>query len=199
MEVVLHEIYPTGTDDFSEFLSKVKENDISVLGMAASPLGDFITVVRQMKELDVNVKMFGTSGAVAEFQEALGEKAEYAYGLSAWEPVLPNPGIDEFVEAYRQEFEMEPSFHAAGAYGSCQIFTEAVQRTGTLDSDVLREALLNLETQTVFGPYAVDDRGYQTANTGLFIQWQDGGKVVVWPEEVATGKPRFPAPVWGER
>ena len=199
MDLVLHETYPTGTDDFSEFLSKVKENDVSVLGMAASPLGDFITVVRQMKELDVNVKMFGTSGAVAEFQEALGEKAEYAYGLSAWEPVLPNPGIDEFVEAYRQEFDMEPSFHAAGAYGSCQIFTEAVNRAGTLDSEALREELLNLEIQTVFGHYAVDERGYQIANTGLFIQWQDGEKVVVWPEEVATGEPRFPAPVWEER
>ncbi len=199
MEVVLHETYTTGTGDFSGFLMKVKEHDVEVLGMAASPLGDFITVVRQMKEHDVNVKMFGTSGAVAEFQEELGEKAEYAYGLSAWEPVLPNPGIDEFVESYRREFYMEPSFHAAGAYGSCQIFIEAVQQTGTLDSEALREALLNLETQTIFGHYAVDERGYQIANTGLFIQWQDGEKVVVWPEEVATGEPRFPAPVWEER
>jgi len=199
MKVVLHETYLTGTEDFSDFLMKVRRNKVEVLGMAASPLGDFITLVRQMKELDVNVQMFGTSGAVAEFQEALGEKAEYAYGLSAWEPVLPNPGIDEFVEAYRREFNMDPSFHAAGAYGSCQIFMEAVQRIGTLDSGALREALLNLETQTVFGPYAVDDRGYQTANTGLFIQWQDGEKVVVWPEEVAAGKPRFPTLPWSER
>ncbi len=199
MEVILHKTYPTGAEDFSDFLIKVKENNVDVLGMAASPLGDFITVARQMKDLDVNVKMFGTSGAVAEFQEALGEKAEYAYGLSAWEPGLPNPGIDEFVEAYRREFNIEPSFHAAGAYGSCQLFMEAVRRTGSLDSDVLREELLNLEMQTVFGDYAVDERGYQIANTGLFIQWQDGRKVVVWPEGVAACEQRFPTPTWGER
>lgn len=199
MEVVLHKTYPTGTEDFSDFLMNVKESGADVLGVAASPLGDFITVVRQMKELDVDVKMFGTSGAVGEFQEELGEKAEYAYGLSAWEPVLPYPGIDEFVKAYRREFDMEPSFHAAGAYGSCQIFMEAVSRTGTLDSEALREELLNLETQTVFSQYAVDERGYQIANTGLFIQWQDGRKVVVWPEGVATCEPRFPTPGWGER
>ncbi len=199
MEVVFHETYPTGTEDFSEFLMKVKEHNVEVLGMAASPLGDFITVVRQMKEHDVNVKMFGTSGAVTEFQKALGEKAEYAYGLSAWEPVLPNPGINEFVEAYQQKFNIEPSFHAAGAYGSCQLFMKAARRAGTLDSEALREELLNLETQTIFSNYAVDERGYQIANTGLFIQWQDGEKVVVWPEEVATGEPRFPAPPWRER
>ncbi len=199
MEVVFHETYPTGTEDFSEFLMKVKEHNVEVLGMAASPLGDFIIVVRQMKEHDVNVKMFGTSGAVTEFQKALGEKAEYAYGLSAWEPVLPNPGINEFVEAYQQKFNIEPSFHAAGAYGSCQLFMKAARRAGTLDSEALREELLNLETQTIFSNYAVDERGYQIANTGLFIQWQDGEKVVVWPEEVATGEPRFPAPPWRER
>jgi branched-chain amino acid transport system substrate-binding protein len=199
MNVLLHETYPTGTEDFSGFLKKVKDNNIEVLGMAASPLGDFVTVVRQMKEMDVNVKMFGTSGAVAEFQEALGEHAEYVYGLSAWEPGLPNPGIDEFVEGYRREFGIKPSFHAAGAYGSCQLLMEAVRRARTLDSEVLRKELLNLEILTVFGKYAVDERGYQIANTGLFIQWQDGEKVIVWPEEVATGEPRLPTPVWGER
>jgi branched-chain amino acid transport system substrate-binding protein len=67
---------------------------------------------------------------------------------------------------------MEPSFHAAGAYGSCQLFMEAARQAGTLDADAMRDVLLALETQTVFGSFAVDERGYQTANRGLFIQWQ---------------------------
>lgn len=199
MEVVLHETYPSGTEDFTGILARVKELDAEVLGMAASPLDDFIVAMRQLEENDINVKMFGTSGAVSEFQEALGQKAEYAYGLSAWEASLPNPGIDEFVESYRQTFQMEPSFHAAGAYGSCQIFMEAIRRAESLDSDVLRDELLNLETQTLFSDFAVDERGYQTANKGLFIQWQDGEKVVVWPEDVAVAQPRFPATPWSER
>jgi len=199
MEVVLHETYPSGTEDFSDFLSQVREGEVEVLGMAASALDDFITVVRQMEEHGVDVAMFGTSGAVAEFQEALGEKAEYAYGLSAWEPSLPNPGVNEFAEVYEREFGQPPSFHAAGAYGSCQLFVEAARQAGSLDSEALREVLLNLETQTIFGDFAVDERGYQTANQGLFVQWQDGAKVVVWPEDVATGEPRFPTPAWEER
>jgi branched-chain amino acid transport system substrate-binding protein len=199
MDVVFHETYPRGTEDFSPLLAKVRGSNADVLGIAASSLGDFVRVVRQMSEHGIDVKMFGTSGAVAEFQEALGEAAEFAYGLSAWEPGLPNPGIDEFVGAYQKAFGTEPSFHAAGAYGSCQLFMEAARRAGSLDAEALREQLLNLETQTVFGDYAVDERGYQTANRGLFIQWQDGEKVVVWPEEVATAKPRFPTPPWSQR
>ncbi len=199
MEVLLHETYAKGTKDFSAILAKIKAANTDVFGMAASSLGDFIVVTRQMKEQDINVKMFGNSGAVAEFQQELGKTAEFAYGLSAWEPSLPNPGIKEFVAAYQKEFSKAPSFHAAGAYGSCQIFMEAARRAGSLDSDKLREQLLKLKTKTIFSDYAVDERGYQTANKGLFIQWQDGAKVVVWPDELASAKPRFPTPPWSQR
>ena len=199
MDVVIHEEYAKGTKDFSDILRKVKAANPDALGMASSPLGDFIVVARQMKELDVNVKMFGNTGAVAEFQQALGKTAEFAYGLSAWEPSLPYPGIKEFVEAYQKEFNRAPSFHAAGAYASCQLFMEAARRAGSLDSDKLREELLKLRTKTVFCDFAVDERGFQIANKGLLIQWQDGVKVVVWPEELAAGKPRFPTPPWSQR
>jgi branched-chain amino acid transport system substrate-binding protein len=152
-----------------------------------------------MKEQDINVKMFGNTGAVAEFQQELGKAAEFAYGLSAWEPSLPNPGIKEFVAAYEKDFNKAPSFHAAGAYGACQIFMEAARLAGSLDSEKLRDQLLKLKMKTVFSDYAVDERGYQTANKGVFIQWQDGAKVVVWPDELASAKPRFPTPPWSQR
>jgi len=199
MKVVLHETYPKGTKDFSAILAKIKAANTDVFGMAASSLGDFVVVAKQMKDQDINVKMFGNSGAVAEFQQELGKTAEFAYGLSAWEPSLPNPGIKEFVDGYQKEFNRAPSFHAAGAYGSCQIFMEAARRAGSLDSEKLREQLLKLKTKTIFSDYAVDERGYQLANKGLFIQWQDGAKVVVWPDELAGAKPRFPTPLWSQR
>lgn len=199
LEVVFHETYATGTEDFSGMLQQIEERDAEVLGMAASPLDDFIRATEQMKANDIHLKMFGTSGAVQEYQDALGDDADYTYGLSAWEPGLPHPGIDEFVEAYEAEFDRAPSFHAAGGYGACELFVEAVERAGSLEADRLREELLALETTTVFGEYAVDERGYQIANQGVFIQWQDGEKVVVWPDDVATHEARFPTPAWEER
>lgn len=199
MNVIINETYETGTEDFSELLERIRDEEIEVVAMAASALDDFIKVVRQMHDLDVNVNMFGTSGAVNQFRDDLGELADYAYGLSAWEPVLDNPGIEEFTDSYRESFGIEPSFHAAGAYGSCELFAEAVRLAGSLNQELIRNKLLNLEMQTVFSNYAVDERGYQTANTGLIIQWQDGEKVVVWPDEVATAEARFPTPTWSER
>jgi branched-chain amino acid transport system substrate-binding protein len=199
MQVVLHETYPKGLKDFSAILARVKAGNAEVLGMAASSLGDQIVVGRQLKEQNIDLKMFGIGQAVAEFQEALGKTADFVYGLSAWEPSLPNPGIKEFVAAYEKEFDRAPSYHAAGSYGSCQILVEAARRAGSLDSDKLREELLKLKVTTIFSTYSVDERGYQTANKGLFIQWQDGKKVVVWPDELASAKPRFPTPAWTQR
>lgn len=199
MNVQASYTYNSGQEDFSDILEIIKNTNVEVVGMAASSLGDFITVVRQMKEMEVNVKMFGTSGAVMQFRDELGNLAEYAYGLSAWEPSLTNPGIPEFTEAYQNRFGIEPSFHAAGAYSSCMLFAEAIERAGSLDSDEIRRELLAMETQTIFGEYAVDERGYQIANRGLFIQWQDGEKVIVWPDDVATHQPRYPTPLWSER
>jgi branched-chain amino acid transport system substrate-binding protein len=199
MTVVMDRRYPSGTADFSEILAAVEAAEAEVLAMAASNLSDFVTVTRALRDADVNVRMFGTSGAVQEFQDALGTDAEYAYGLSAWEPGLPYPGADRFAGDFERTFGVPPSFHAAGAYGACQLLAQGARAAGTLEAGPLREALLALETTTVFGPWAVDDRGYQVAATGVFVQWQEGRKVVVWPADLASAEPRYPAPPWADR
>jgi branched-chain amino acid transport system substrate-binding protein len=199
MTVVLHEEYAKGNTDFSAVLAKLKALRPDVLGIASANLSDFIALTRQMKEQDVDVGMFGTTTAVAEFQQELGKAAEFAYGASPWEPSVPYPGVKEFVEAYQKEFGKAPSLHAAGAYAGCQLFMEAARHAGSLDSEKLREQLLKFKTTTIFGDYAVDERGYQIANKGLFVQWQDGVKVVVWPDRFATAKPRLPTPAWSRR
>ena len=199
LEVVLHEEYAKGNQDFSAILAKLTAVNPDVLGIASANLTDFIVFARQMKERDVNVKMFGTTTAVVEFQQALGKAAEFAYGASPWEPSVPYPGVKEFVDAYQKEFQKPPSLHAAGAYAGCQLFMEAARRAGSVDSERLRDELLKLKTTTIFGEYAVDERGYQIANKGLLVQWHDGVKVVVWPDRFATAKPRFPTPAWSQR
>jgi hypothetical protein len=39
----------------------------------------------------------------------------------------------------------------------------------------------------------------QISHKMVMFQWQDGKKVIVWPDELAPGKPRFPTPVWTHR
>src|SRR3989454_1770273 len=200
MQVVFTEAYPKGNTDFSALLTKVKALTPDVLA-AATYFDDAVALTRQMRELDVNPKAYGVTvgGDLPEFYDTLKTNAEYVYGATQWEPVLPYPDNTEFFEAYKKEFGHEPSYHSAAGYAGCLIYAEAVQRAGTLDADPGREQLLKLGMRTIFGEYKVDADGFQVAHKIVTFQWQEGRKVGVWPDQLALAKPRFPTPPWNQR
>ncbi len=200
MQVIFQEAYPKGNTDFSALLTKVKSLNPDVIA-AATYFDDAVALARQMRELDVNPKAYGVTvgGDLPEFYDTLKTNADFIYGATQWEHVLPYPGNTEFFEAYKKEFGHEPSYHSAAGYAGCLIYTEAVKRAGSLDADRVREQLFKLEMRTVFGEYKVDQDGFQVAHKMVTFQWQEGKKVVVWPDELAQGKPRFPTPPWNQR
>ena len=200
MQVVFQEAYPKGNTDFSALLTKLKAANPDVIA-AGTYFDDAVALTRQMKELNVNPKMFGVTvgGDLPEFYDTLKQNAEYIYGATQWEPSLPYPGVKEFFDSYKKEFGHEPSYHSAAGYAGCTLYAEGVKRAGTLDSDKVREALLKLETRTMFGDYKVDADGFQVAHKMVLFQWHEGKKLTVWPDELASAKPRFPTPPWNQR
>jgi branched-chain amino acid transport system substrate-binding protein len=163
----------------------------------------------------VNPRMVGLTVGVdlPRFYETLGRDAEFVYGSTAWEPELVElragglipiarqyPGAREFVESHKKEFPgADLSFQSAAGYAGCQILVEAIRRAGSLDSGKLREAILKMDHNTIFGRFRVDRDGVQIGHKMLTFQWQDGKKAIVWPEELAPGKARFPTPPWSQR
>ncbi len=200
MQVVLQEAYPKGNTDFSALLVKIKAANPDVIA-AGTYFDDAVAITRQMKELNVNPKMFGLTvgGDLPEFYDLLKQNAEYVYGSTQWDETLPYPGQKEFLAAYTKKFKHEPSYHAAAGYAGCLIYGEAVKRAGTLDGDKVREQLLKMEIKTAFGDYKVDADGFQVAHKMVMLQWQDGKRAVVWPDDLAGGKARYPTPEWGKR
>ena len=148
-----------------------------------------------------------------KFYEVLGRDAEFVYGATQWLPELVQlragglipiarqyPGAREFVESYKREFPgADLHYNSAAGYGGCQILVEAIRRAGSLDREKLRDAILKMNDNTVFGAFRVDRDGVQVAHKMLLFQWQDGKKVIVWPEELAYNQPRFPTPPWSQR
>ncbi|MGH7311223.1 MAG: amino acid ABC transporter substrate-binding protein [Candidatus Rokuibacteriota bacterium] len=214
LSVVLVEAYPQGTTDFTAVLTKVRAGNPDLLA-AGTYFEDALAITRQLRQLDVNPRMFAVSvgGDLPQFSETLGRSAEFVYGPSQWEAELAAlragglipiarqyPGAREFVEAHRREYPgAELSFRTPAGYAGCQVLTEAVKRAGSLDGDRIRDAILKLDFNTVFGAFKVDRDGFQIAHKMVTFQWQDGKKVIVWPEELAPGKARFPTPPWSQR
>jgi len=168
-----------------------------------------------MKALNVNPKMFGVTvgGDSPKLYQTLGKDAEFIYSNTQWVPDLVSaragglipvarqfPGAREFVEAYNREYPgADLSYHSANGYASCELLIEAIRQAGSLDGERIRNVILKLDANTVFGRFRVDSTGYQVAQQMLAIQWQDGKKVIVWPEELAAERPRFPTPPWDKR
>ena len=200
LQVLFTEAYPKGNTDFSALLTKIKAINPDVLA-AATYFDDAVALTRQMKELNVNPKMYGVTvgGDLPEFYDVLKGSAEYIYGATQWEPVLNYPGNKEWFESYKAEFKHEPSYHSAAGYAGCLTYAEGVKRANSLDADKVREQLLKLETRTMFGDYKVDQDGFQTAHKMVTFQWQKEKKVVVWPDDLAQGKITFPTPPWTQR
>jgi branched-chain amino acid transport system substrate-binding protein len=212
LRIVLAEGYPKGTSDFGGILERVKEASPDVLAAAAY---DVVVITGLLKKLGINPKMFGATVEVAlpEYYQSLGRDAEFVYGASTWEAELVTlragglipvareyPGARALVESHRKEFPgAELSYHTASAYGTCQVLLEAIRRAGSLDGGKVRDAILKLDFNTANGAFKVDKDGVQIRHRGVLFQWQDGKKVIVWPEELAPGKPRFPTPPWSQR
>jgi branched-chain amino acid transport system substrate-binding protein len=214
LRVVFAEAYPQGTSDFSAILTRVRAITPDAFG-AGTYFEDAVAITRQMKELNLNPKMYAVTVGVAlpRFYEELGRTAEFVYGPSQWEPELVTiragglipmarqfPGAREFVEAHTREYPgADLSYPTGAGYGGCQVLSEAVKRAGSLDREKIREAILKLNFNTVYGGFKVDQDGFQIAHKMVTVQWQDGKKVIVWPDELAPGKPRFPTPPWSQR
>ena len=201
IEVVVNEVYPAEATDVSSVLTRVRDANPDML-IGGSYLPDSVLITRQSKELGVNPKLFAFSVGAAQpdFVESLGADADYVLGPSMWEPQIQSTGNDEFVAAYQAKFDREPDYHSAAGYAACQVLEAAVTEVGGLDLDPIRDAIRALQMPTVLpGQFQVDENGKQVGHIALTVQWQDGVKLIVAPEDFAEGDLRLPTPPWDQR
>ncbi len=112
---------------------------------------------------------------------------------------------EQFAAAYDRKFpkaEFPPDFQTALAYGAGALTEEIVKKAGGTDAAALKKASLDLSGKltVMAGPYAIDDTGKQLLMPFPVVQLLPGkGMVPVWPADVATQKPVYPAPDWKAR
>jgi len=201
IEVLVEETYPLRATDVSSILTRIGEAEPDML-IGGSYLPDSVLIMRQAKELGINVDLyaFSVGAAQPDFLDTLGEDANYVLGPSMWEPKIETTGNQEFLEAYRAMWDRDPDYHAATGYAGCQILEQALTNIGDVNLEALREELLQLTMTTILpGEYSVDETGRQTGHIPLTVQWQEGAKVIVAPEENRTGELQLPTPPWDER
>ena len=143
----------------------------------------------------------------------LGDEGLYIFGHTLYHKNLNwkvNAGLSraEFEEAFKKEFpnaENPPDFQTSLAYGAGVLLGKFIVTADSLDAAKLKQAAIDLSDKVTVmtGPYAINDAGKQLKMPFVVTQVQkkDGEQnlVLLYPEEVATGKVVFPIPGWQER
>jgi branched-chain amino acid transport system substrate-binding protein len=197
IQIVFKESYAPSTTDFSALVLKAGEPKPDII-IGATYLADAQGIVRAAKAQNIQAKMFAFSiGPVEpEFYRGLGTAAEGIFGSTLYFKSLKTKGNAEFVKAFRDKFNLDPTYHAAVAYSSMKIFGDAVNKVGSLDQDKIRDEILKVKTETVVGPYELNSNGLQLGYRSYALQWLKGQQELVWPESQATAAPVLPHADW---
>ena len=213
-EIVLFEGYDTGTSDFAPFINKIMQAKPEAI-LGGGHFQDGSTFAKQLFEKRVSVKFLALLVAPPEptFGD-LGEAALGTVGPSQWEPQASfnqaaatklglawlGPDSAAFVAAYRQAYNEDPSYHAAGGYAAGLILQHAIERAGSVEVAAVKKALDETKLLTFYGNIAFDTtagaHGLQTGHEMVYVQWQGDAtkrlKQIVWPADAVTAKLLYP-------
>jgi len=205
IKVLMKKGYQYGENNFDPELLKVKDKNPDILYMI-SHVTDGSLLIREAKDLKLMPKMFvgGTVDfTLPAFQEEAGIASQGIIAWTLWHQILPYPGAMEFFEKFKARYAQSADYHGAEAYAGCSVIADALKRTRSLDGADIREALLNTDMMTVFGPVKFttwEKMKNQNRAPTYVVQWINGKLELVWPRNVATRPLLYPVnwlKAWG--
>jgi len=198
-QVVSSGEYAPGSKDFSDLILKAKSAGAeTVLALPSPP--DGMTIVKQMKELDLNAKvdMFIRAADPPVWSQNLSKDGDYVLLSPGWHFAAKYPKVAELNEAHQKLFNRPSDPLVGPSYACLQILADALTRAKTLDRDKLRDAIAATNMTTVAGPVRFRSDGTGEVKV-FFLQWLKGKQELVWPKEFATAPFGYPAPPFTQR
>jgi branched-chain amino acid transport system substrate-binding protein len=203
LKVLDHIRFSPDTTDFTPIFNKIEGTKPDVMITGISHVGVQPTV--QWKNQQVPIPMLGISSQATNstFGKDTNDASDGVLYQSVSGPsVAVTPKSIPFTEGFKAKFGNYPSYAGYTAYDEVYYIADAVKRAGTTDADKLVDALEKTDWEGTIGRtqfYGKDDQFTHSIKygkgtvTGLFLQWQGGKQVPVWPKEVAKGQLKFPS------
>ncbi len=200
---VLEEVrFSPDTTDFTPIFNRIESLKPDVIITGISHVGVQPTV--QWKSQQVPYPMFGVASQATNstfWKDTNGATEGVLYqgvsgpGVAVTEKTLP------FVDAFVKKYGNTPSYAGYTAYDDVYIITDAIKRAGSDDSDKLVTAMEATDYVGTIGRVEFLPKGDPHVHglkigkgyiTGLFLQWQNGEQINMWPTGLAKGKVKFP-------
>src|SRR5215470_3405000 len=114
IKIAVDQRYSDKASDFNSILSLIKSQNVDAI-LVAGHETEILNFIRQAKTLNVSPKFYSFTVGVptADFRNALGGDADYAYGMTSW---LPSPtfkdeyfgNAEQFANEYKKRFNYDP-------------------------------------------------------------------------------------------
>ena len=172
--VVATESYAGGDKDFNAQITKIKAADPDVLFLP-DYYNTVSLIINQVRNQGLDAIMLGPDG----WDELVGQAGEEAVGnyfCNHYSPDADDEDVQEFVRKYRERYGITPNALAALGYDAAYIVLEAIERAGTDDPQVLKEALMETNKKYVTGHITFDESHNPVKSTTILkvVQGPDG-------------------------
>jgi len=204
-KVIALEIYPTGTTDFSVGLSKAKEAKAQVL-IPWFDMPEVSILMKQWFDMKVPALPIGYIHALQDegtWKATDGKVASsvvlYAKAGSVATKAIPMS--ETFVSGHKKKYGIEPrSEWTSTSYTVVYILKDAIERAKSLEPDSIIAALEKTDMMGTYGRVKFDPKSHQIIENGdpketavgMWAQWIDGKRVVVFPDKIATKSLELP-------
>ena len=192
------------TTDFTPIYNGLEAQKPDVLIAGISHVG--VQPVTQWASQQVPIPMYGVVSQATSttfWKDTNGATEGVVLQNMAVESVPTTAKTVPFATAYIKRYGISPAYPGYGAYDQVYYIADAIRRAGSNDPDKIVDALEKTDWIGTVGHirfYGKDDSHTHgmvygpDAVSGLFVQWQNGKMVPVWPKAVAGDNAlKFPA------
>ena len=194
LEVVYFEKFAINTLDHSSALAQIKAANPQWI-FATGYTNDLVLMRKQMTDqrIEAPVVTMIAAPAYQEFIDAAGKGAENISSAAWWHPAVSYKGIDIFgttesyVKLFKDTYKADPDYAHASASVSGALFQIAIEKSGTIDRQKVRDELAKMDVITFWGPVKFGPTGQITSLEPPVFQIQNAKPTVVHPAVIKQG------------
>ena len=174
-KIVGKEAFLAKDQDFKATLTKIKAMNAEVVFIPAY-YEEVGKIVKQARELGITIPLLGTDGwDDPKVVEIAGAAAlNNTFFSNHYSSQDKDPNVVKFVEAYKKEYNQEPSALAALGYDSGLMIIDAIKRAGAADSVKIKDALEQTKNLQVSTGILTIDSNHNPVKSAVVIEMKDG-------------------------
>jgi len=200
LKIVYLDVFDPKRTDFSPQFAQIRAKGAELM-LTVQALSPGVPITNQWADTKLGVHQAGYSlnSQVTDFWDKTGGKCNYeATQLINGGRAPITPFTIPFYDKYVKTYGISPTYTAFGEYDGLYLLKAAAEEAKTLDTEVLIKTLEKMRFVGAAGVILFEkDHDLKYGKDGkqpVWIQWQDGKQVVIFPQEFATGK--YISPPW---